>query len=180
MSIYILAKKSRLREKARRFNSKNPFSLARTNTGSLKSGCVSTVESKPIIQTGYGIRNRLLTTTRTRNKVFKKMPDNLSSDITEEKKSENIVCVNQNNGEIKPTNISCSTSSSAPSSLAASGNSGKSLNSSINRLKTCVITKDPPVARTAGQHIEKIKANIKTCEEANPKPAANSKCTTSV
>ena len=179
MSIYILAKKTKLRQKATAYNSKNPFSLAYTNTGSFKSGCVSTVQSKPIVQTGYGIRNRLLTTTKCGCKVYKKMPDNKSSDYTEEKKADNIYSVNQNSFVDLSSNSFCSTSSSAPSKLDISGNAGKSLNSSINRLKKCNITKDPPVARTAGQHIEKIKANIKTCAAANPKPAVNSICRTS-
>lgn len=178
MSIYILAKKTRLREKARMFNSKNPFSLSRTNTGSVKSGCVSSVKSKPIVQTSYGVRNRLLTTTKCGCKVYKKMPDNNSSDLTEEKKCDHIFTVNENNEETQATNVNCSTSSSASGS--SNYDAGKSLNSSINRLKKCNITKDPPVARTAGQHIEKIKANIKTCAAANPRPVINSKCTTSV
>jgi len=75
MSLYILARKARLKERSRVLNSTNPFSLARTNTGSLKSPCVSNVESKAIVQTGYGIRNKMLTTTKCGCKIYKKMPN---------------------------------------------------------------------------------------------------------
>ena len=64
MSLYLLAKKAKLRERARVFNAKYPFSLASTNTGSLKSPCITDTNSKPIVQTSYGIRNKMLTKTK--------------------------------------------------------------------------------------------------------------------
>ena len=58
------------------------------------------------------------------------------------------------------------------------GQNGKSLNSSINRLKKCIVTKESPVARTAGQQIERVKARIATCAATNPKPTVTSRCRT--
>ena len=177
MSLYLLAKKAKLRDRARVFNAKHPFSLARTNTGSLKSPCVTNVESKPIIQSSYGIRNRMLTTTKCGCNVYKKMPDNTTRQYLEEKKGDHIYTAEKNSSVNKATlNTNCLTSTNATNS--SSGQNGKSLNSSINRLKKCIVTKESPVARTAGQQIERVKARIATCAAANPKPTVTSRCRT--
>lgn len=172
MSLYLLAKKAKMRDRARLVNSQTPFSLARTHTGSLKSKCSTSNISAPIVQTSYGVRNTLLTTTRCGCKVYKKMPDTTSAQYLNEKKGDHIFTANKNATTKTSSNINCSTSSSNAN--------GKSLNSSVNRLKKCIVTKPPPVARTAGQQIEKIKAQIATCAAANPKPVANCICRTSV
>jgi len=52
------------------------------------------------------------------------------------------------------------------------------LNSNISRLKTCVVTKEGKRAETAGEKIQRIKANLLTCEKANPKPTVTSRCRT--
>lgn len=170
MSIYILAKKAKIRENTRVYNSLNPFSLSSTNTGRVKSNCRFTNQKAPIVQTGYGIRNKRLTTTKCGCKVFKKMPDTAAAQYIDEKKGDHIYTSNNTVTEKQPSNVNCSTSSS--------GVNGKSLNSNINRLKTCVVTKPPPVARTAAQQIEKKKAAISTCPSANPKPIMKSRCRT--
>ena len=170
MSLYLLAKKAKMRDRTRIFNAQTPFALARTNTGSLKSGCSFSNQSAPIIQTSYGIRNTLLTTTRCGCKVYKKMPDTTSTQYINEKKGDHIFTANKNATTKSSSNIKCSTSSS--------DTSGKSLNSNLNRLKKCIVTKSPPVARTAGQQIEKKKAQIATCAAANPKPTSNCECKT--
>ena len=170
MSIYILAKKAKMRENTRAYNALNPFSLSRTNTGRVKSGCRFSNQTAPIVQTGYGIRNKQLTTTKCGCKVVKKMPDTTTKQYMDEKRGDHIYTANNTVAEKKSSNVNCSTS--------ASGSSGKSLNSNINRLKRCVVTKPPPVARTAAQQIEKKKAAISTCPDANPKPIVNSRCRT--
>lgn len=174
MSLYLLAKKAKLRDRERVFNAKNPFSLARTNTGSLKSGCVSYVESKPIVQTGYGIRHKMLTTTKCGCNVYNKMADTSTKQYLEEKKGDHIYTANKNATQKITSNVNCS--SSTNSTVSSNGGGGKSLNSNIGRLKKCIVTKDAPVARTAGQQIEKIKARIATCAAANPKPMVNTIC----
>ena len=98
------------------------------------------------------------------------MPDTTTKQYMDEKRGDHIYTANNTVAEKKSSNVNCSTS--------ASGSSGKSLNSNINRLKRCVVTKPPPVARTAAQQIEKKKAAISTCPDANPKPIVNSRCRT--
>lgn len=177
MSLYLLAKKAKLRDRARVFNSKNPFTLARTNTGSLKSPCITDYESRPIVQTSYGIRNRMLTTTRCGCNVYKKMADTSNRQYLEEKKGDHIYTAETNSSTDKAMlNTSCPTSTNAINNSSAQN--GKSLNSSINRLKKCIITKEAPVARSAGQQIERVKARIATCAAANPKPTVSSRCRT--
>jgi hypothetical protein len=52
----------------------------------------------------------------------------------------------------------------------------KSLNSNISRLKTCNVTKDVKKSESASEKIQRIKAELLTCEKANPKPKVKSKC----
>lgn len=173
MSLYLLAKKAKLKEQARIYNSKNPFALSWTNTGSSKSKCVSNLDSRPIVQTGYGIRNKRLTTTNCGCNIYKKMPDTSTRQYLEEKKGDHIYTSEKNaTTDTKSFNSNCSTSNSS------SGTNGKSLNSTMSRFKNCTITKDPPVARSAGQQIEKVRARIATCAAANPKPTLTTRCRT--
>jgi len=177
MSLYLLAKKAKLRDRARVINAKHPFSLASTNTGSLKSPCMVDNERRPIVQTSYGIRNKMLTTTRCGCNVYKKMPDTSTRQYLEEKKGDHIYTAETNSSTEKAmSNTSCSTSTNANNSSSAQN--GKSLNSNINRLKKCIVTKEAPVARSAGQQIERVKARIATCAAANPKPTVSSRCRT--
>lgn len=175
MSIYILAKKAKARERSNIINSRVPFSLARTNTGRNKGKCSSNYPNQHISQVSYGLRIKQLTTTKCGCKVWKKMPDTTTTQRITELKSDHIYTANKNSTNVAAgTNTNCSTSNTAKSSNSA--RNGKSLQSTINRVKTCTITKDPPVARTAAQQIEKVKAATRTCAAANPKPVTASRC----
>ena len=173
MSLYVMAKKAKMRDQARIYN-RNGFSLF-TKAGSTVS-CGSQDSTAVVTSLGYGLRHKRLTTTKCGCNVFNVMPNTSTSEHMYRIKADHIY-TDVSNATVKVmSNTTCSSSSGESVGTASNG---KSKDATLNRLKKCQISKDPPVARTAGQQIEKVRAAVNTCAAANLKPLANTICRTS-
>lgn len=188
MSLHIMAKKVKSKQIATARNAKYGFSLGYTNTGRFETTCSTSNPKAAIRQTSYTQRHSQLTTTKCGCKEWKQMPNRSSMEYLTVKAGDHIA-VDASTNTITNTvsNVNCVTSNSAAATRTVSPSSGrycftkpyrKSLNSNISRLKTCVVTKEGNGAETASDKIRRIKANLLTCEKANPKPTVTSRCRT--
>jgi hypothetical protein len=190
MSLYVMARKARERDIARNINSVVPFALNRSNTGRFETRCSTVNPKAPAQQTGYNVRMKQLTTTRNNRTSWSQMPDKTSNDFLTTKASSHITCdISTNVTTATNKNTNCPTSNTAAATRAtetATGNKccfqrpyRKSLDSSINRLKKCMVTKPitNTVAASASDKIRRVKAAVNNCIEANPTPLSTSKCT---
>tara|TARA_B110000261_G_scaffold75823_2_gene87754 strand:+ start:2487 stop:3173 length:687 start_codon:yes stop_codon:yes gene_type:complete len=141
----------------------------------------------PIMQTSQHARLKRLTTTKCGCNVWQQMPDRSSKEYLIIKAGDHIAMdASKNSMEKSSTNTNCVTSNTAADTRTASSTSSgrycftkpyrKSLNSNISRLKTCNVTKDVKKSESAGEKIQRIKAELLTCKKANPKPNVKSKC----
>jgi len=186
MSLYVMAKKVKSKQMATARNSVFGFSIGYTNTGRFETTCSTSNPKAAIRQTSYNARNNQLTTTKCGCNVWKQMPNRSSMDYLTVKAGDHIAVDASTNAITKTTNIHCKTSNSAAKTRTITRCENgysftkpyrKSLNSTINRLKTCVVTKAGKRAETASEKIQRIKANLLTCEKSNPKPVSTGRCT---
>lgn len=188
MSLHIMARKVKSKQMATARNAKYGFSLGYTNTGRFETTCSTSNPKVAIRQTSYAQRHNQLTTTKCGCKEWKQMPNRSSMEYLTVKVGDHIaVDASTNSITNKTSNVNCVTSNSAAATRTVSSSTDgccfirpyrKSLNSNISRLKTCVVTKEGKGAETAGEKIQRIKANLLTCEKANPKPTVTSRCRT--
>lgn len=152
--------------------------------------CVSSKASvkAPIMQTSQHSRLKRLTTTKCGCNHWQQMPNRSSMEYLIIKAGDHIAMDASKNSIAKTsTNTNCVTSNTAADTRTVSSSSSsdrccftkpyrKSLNSNISRLKTCNVTKDVKKSESASEKIQRIKAQLLTCEKANPKPKVKSKC----
>lgn len=189
MSLHIMARKVKSKQLATNRNAIYGFSLGYTNTGRFETTCSTLNPKAAIRQTSYTQRHNQLTTTKCGCKEWKQMPNRSSMEYLTVKSGDHIaVDASTNTITNKTSNVNCVTSNSAAETRTVSSSSTdrccftrpyrKSLNSNISRLKTCVVTKEGKHAESASDKIRRIKANLLTCEKANPKPTVTSRCRT--
>jgi len=189
MSLHVMARKVKSKQMLNARNAKYGFSLGYTNTGRFETTCSTANPKAAIRQTSYTQRHNQLTTTKCGCNEWKQMPNRSAMEYLTVKAGDHIaVDVSTNTITNKESNVNCVTSNSAAATRTVSSSSTdgccftrpyrKSLNSNISRLKTCVVTKEGKKAETAGEKIQRIKANLLTCEKANPKPTVTSRCRT--
>lgn len=188
MSLHIMAKKVKSKQMATAKNAVYGFSLGYTNTGRFETTCSTSNPKIAIRQTGYHARHKQLTTTKCGCNHWQQMPDRSSMEYLIIKAGDHIAMDASKNSIAKTsTNTNCVTSNTAADTRTVSSSSSsnsccftkpyrKSLNSNISRLKTCNVTKDVKKSESAGEKIQRIKAQLLTCEKANPKPKVKSKC----
>lgn len=188
MSLHIMAKKVKSKQMATAKNAVYGFSLGYTNTGRFETTCSTSNPKIAIRQTGYHARHKQLTTTKCGCNHWQQMPDRSSMEYLIIKAGDHIAMDASKNSIAKTsTNTNCVTSNTAADTRTVSSSSSsnsccftkpyrKSLNSNISRLKTCNVTKDVKKSESAGEKIQRIKAELLTCEKANPKPKVKSKC----
>lgn len=188
MSLHIMAKKVKSKQMATAKNAVYGFSLGYTNTGRFETTCSTSNPKIAIRQTGYHARHKQLTTTKCGCNHWQQMPDRSSMEYLIIKAGDHIAMDASKNSIAKTsTNTNCVTSNTAADTRTVSSSSSsnsccftkpyrKSLNSNISRLKTCNVTKDVKKSESASEKIQRIKAELLTCEKANPKPKVKSKC----
>jgi DNA helicase TIP49 (TBP-interacting protein) len=180
-----MARKVKSKQIATARNAKYGFSLGYTNTGRFETTCSTSNPKNPIRQISYTQRHNQLTTTKCGCKEWKQMPNRSSMEHLTIKAGDHIAVDASTNTITTTTNVNCTTSNSAANTRTVPIPQGrfcftkpyrKSLNSNISRLKTCVVTKEVKGAQSANEKIQRIKANLLTCEKANPKPIVSSRC----
>lgn len=186
MSLYVMARKVKSKQLARRRNAMFGFSLGHTNTGRFEKTCGTSNPNAHIKQTSYASRHNQLTTTKCGCKVWKQMPNRSSMEYLTVKTGDHLaIDASTNSVENSASNTSCATSNSAAQTKTMSTETGrycfttpyrKSLNTRNSRLNNCVVTKKGKYAETASDKIRRIKANLLTCPKANPKPVTSSRC----
>jgi hypothetical protein len=190
MSLYVMARKARERDIARNINAVLPFALNRSNTGRFETSCGTANPKAAAPQTGYNIRMKQITTTKNKRRSWSQMPDKTPNDFLTRKASAHITCdISENVTTATSKNANCSTSNTAAATrtIEPTGANGccfqrpyrKSLDSTVNRLKKCMVTKPitNTVAASASDKIRRVKAAVNNCIEANPTPLSTSKCT---
>jgi|TARA_X000000368_G_scaffold209623_2_gene165563 hypothetical protein len=183
-----MAKKVKSKQMATAKNAVYGFSLGYTNTGRFETTCSTSNPKIAIRQTGYHARHKQLTTTKCGCNHWQQMPERSSMEYLIIKAGDHIAMDASKNSIAKTsTNTNCVTSNTAADTRTVSSSSSsnsccftkpyrKSLNSNISRLKTCNVTKDVKKSESASEKIQRIKAQLLTCEKANPKPKVKSKC----
>ena len=190
MSLYVMARKAKERDMAKTLNAVLPFALNRSNIGKFENSCGKPNPKSLTHQTGYNIRMKQITTTKNKRRSWSQMPDKTSNDFLTRKASSHITCdVSENVTTATSRNANCSKSNTAAATreLEPTGENGccfqrpyrKSLDSTVHRLKKCMITKPltNTVAVSASEKIRRVKAAVNNCAEANPTPLSTSKCT---
>ena len=120
MSLYVMAKKAKMRDQAR-INNRGGFSLF-TKAGS-SVGCGSQDSTAVVSSVGYGLRHKRLTTTKCGCNVFNAMPNTSTSEYIYRIKADHI-STDVSNATVKVmSNTTCSSSSGESVGTASNGKS---------------------------------------------------------
>ena len=104
-------------------------------------------KNKPIVQTGYGIRHKMLTTTKCGCNVYNKMADTSTKQYLEEK-SDHIYTANKNATHKITSNVNCSKFYKFNCWFRWWWR--KKFKFKYWAFNKCIVTKDAPVAKNSG------------------------------